>query len=163
MAALNEVQIMQNPALGAVLVWRFVCGYCPATESSVGAPFHLAFLALPLILHEKTRAGIESTHKGSGLRYFETKFADEKDRVSAVHERAMVLRDLSLRSVRLGIATGLLTLDPSSGVLWPRSRSTPPASIIAPIKRLADSGEKLGLWARQLSLPEIVGILKVDL
>jgi hypothetical protein len=43
MALQSEVQAMQNPALGAALVWRFTCGYTPIGTGSGGTPLSLGF------------------------------------------------------------------------------------------------------------------------
>ncbi len=50
---LNEVQAMQNPALGAALLWRFACGFTPESSPN-GTPLPLAFVVLPLAFHAKS-------------------------------------------------------------------------------------------------------------
>jgi hypothetical protein len=71
------------------------------------------------------------------------------------------MRDLSLRSVRIAVRAGLLTLVPKEAVLWPRSRSAPPFEA-KPVNDLLRSAEKLGGWCRGLSLFEVAGLLKVE-
>jgi hypothetical protein len=49
MPTLNEeVHQVQNPALGAMLVWRYVVGYHKARSDAAGCPLPLLFLVLPL-------------------------------------------------------------------------------------------------------------------
>ena len=64
--ALTELEIVQNPALGAYALWRFGVGF----QSDDGRPaaLPLAFLVLPLLLHQPTLKMISSTHRASGLR-----------------------------------------------------------------------------------------------
>lgn len=159
---INEVQIMQNPALGAALIWRFACGYCPDSDLRQGVPLPLAFLVLPLTLHERTREQVSGTQRGSGLRVFEAKFSDDKDRLLAIHDRSLILRKLSLHSLRIAFSSGLMTLVPNKAELWPRSRAAPPAIVYAPVRTLLDAAEKIGHWAGQLTLFELAGIFKVD-
>src|SRR4051794_11688362 len=123
-AILNEVQAMQNPALGAALLWRFACGFTPES-SPKGTPLPLTFVVLPLALHAKSLEEIATTQAASGLRKFEEKFGDQGDVLLSIQPRMLAMRDLSLRSLRIAIHTGLLTLVPKEAVLWPRSHSAP--------------------------------------
>lgn len=162
-AVLNEVQAMQNPALGAALLWRFARGFSPESSPN-GTPLPLAFVVLPLTFHAKSAEKVSSTLAGSGLRKFEAKFSDDDrgDELLALHPRVLAMRDLSLRSLRIALRSGLLTLSPKEATLWPRSRSTPPAEAKA-VGELLKSAEKLGAWCRDVSLFEVAGLLKVEL
>ncbi|MGN6108796.1 MAG: three component ABC system middle component [Kofleriaceae bacterium] len=162
-AILNEVQAMQNPALGGALLWRFACGFSPEASPN-GTPLPLAFAVLPLIFHSKSAEKLSGTLAGSGLRKFESKFTDDDrgDVLLALQPRMLAMRDLSLRSLRIAIRSGLLTLVPKEAVLWPRSRSAPPAEA-KPVGDLLKSAEKLGSWCRDVSLFEVTGMLKVEL
>lgn len=159
-AILNEVQAMQNPALGATLLWRFSCGFTPESSPS-GTPLPLAFVVLPLAFHAKSLEEVTGTQAASGLRKFEEKFSDRSDVLLSIQSRMLAMRDLSLRSLRIAIRTGLVTLVPKEAVLWPRSRSAPPAEAKA-VSDLLKSAEKLGNWCRDVSLFEVAGLLKVE-
>ena len=158
---LSEVQAMQNPALGAALVWRFACGYAPQNEPHDGMPGPLSFVALPVVLHERTREKVTSTRLSSGVRKFEEKFRDRGDVLFALNQRAIDLRALSLRSVRHALAAGLITLVPERATLWPRSYAKPPVEAKS-VSELLAAAEKLGGWCRSLSAYEISRILRVE-
>ena len=151
---------MQNPALGAVLLWRFVCGFSP-DSSPKGTPLPLSFVVLPLALHARSLEEVVGTQSASGLRKFEEKFHGQRDVLLSIQPRMLAMRDLSLRSLRIGLRVGLLTLDPSEAVLWPRSRTTAPTEAKA-VSDLLKSAEKLGSWCRDVSLFEVSGLLKVE-
>lgn len=159
-AILNEVQAMQNPALGATLLWRFACGFAPESSPN-GTPLPLAFMVLPLAFHARSLEEVAGTQAASGLRKFEEKFADRGDVLLSIQPRMLAMRDLSLRSLRIAIRTGLVTLVPKEAVLWPRSRSAPPAEAKA-VSDILKSVEKLGSWCREVSLFEVAGLLKVE-
>lgn len=158
---MSEVQAMQNPALGAVLIWRFACAYALQNEISEGVPLPLAFVVLPVVLHERTREEVSSTRLSSGARKFEEKFQDRGDVLYALNQRSIGLRGLSLRSVRHAIASGLITLVPESGAIWPRSYTKPPVNAKSVLELMA-AAEKLGSWCRTLSVYEISGILRME-
>ena len=69
------------------------------------------FLALPLVLHGPTMRIIKSTNQSSGLAKFVSKLAEERERLFAVHDRALALRSLTLESVAAGIAAKLMYHD----------------------------------------------------
>jgi len=121
-------------------------------------------VVLPVMLHAKSAEKVSRTRAGSGLRQFESKFSDDDrgDLLLALQPRMLAMRDLSLRSLRIAIRTGLLTLVPTEAVIWPRSRSAPHADA-SPVGDLLKSAEKLGSWCRQVSLFEVTGLLKVEI
>jgi hypothetical protein len=158
---LNEVQAMQNPALGAGLLWRFVCGHSPRT-SPKGTPLPLAFVVLPLVFHARSTEELTGTLGSSGLRKFEGKFnKGNGDILLSLQPRMLVMRNLSMRSLRIALRAELVTLVPSEAVLWPRS-TTPAPDLPKAVNELLKAAEKLGNWCRDLSLFEVAGILKVD-
>ena len=159
MTMLSEVQAIQNPALGAGLIWRFACGYCPPDSATDGVPFPLMFVVLPLLLNEDTQSEISSTR--AGIYKFEEKYKDKYDLLYSIQGRAGAMRDLSMRSLSIGIATGLLTLVPENGDVWPNNVSAP-RSAIQTVSDMLKSAEKLGGWARDVSLFELARTLHLE-
>ena len=153
---------MHNAALGSVLIWRFSCGYTPQGQSH-GTPLPLLFLVLPILLHEATASRVAGTLAGSGLRKFEEKFAAQGagDVLMSLQPRAVAMRDLTLRSIRVALAGGLVTLVGDRAAVWPRSYSSPPEAQKA-IVSLMRGAEKLGEWMQDLTLFEVSGILNVE-
>ena len=158
---LGEVHAMQNPALGASLLWRFACGYCPQNAAVDGLPLPLLFCVLPILLHARTCDEVSSTLVASGLRKFEEKFRADADLLLALQQRSVTMRPLSLRSLRIALATGLLSLVADSGTIWPRTYA-PVRDLPRPADDLLKAGEKLGAWCRPLSLFEVSGIVRVE-
>ncbi len=158
---LTEVHAMQNPALGAALLWRFSCGHCPQNAPAEGVPLPLLFAVLPLLLHARTCDEVSSTLIASGLRKFEEKFRADADLLLALHQRALAMRPLSLHSLRIAFAAGLLTLFTDGATIWPRTYA-PGRDLPGPIDELLKAAEKLGTWCRPLSLFEVSGILRVE-
>ena len=73
----TEVDLVQNPALGALLLWRFARTYQGEVAREV--PLHLAFLVLPMVLHQGSRNEIVSTRKASGLTLFAAKLGEQRE------------------------------------------------------------------------------------
>ena len=89
---LSELEIIQNPALGAYTIWQFGLGFQGDDERPPA--FLLAFLVLPLLLYEPTLQVIGSTRKTSGIALFSAKLGEERENLLAVHDRALALRRL---------------------------------------------------------------------
>jgi hypothetical protein len=159
----QEVRNIQNPALGAGLLWRFACGYVAAHPTAAPVPLPLLFLVLPITLHEPTEGFVSGTRKTSGLRAFAGKFGDAKnsrqDVLLAIHGRTLALRSLTVGSLRLALGTRLVHLDGATVI--PLSATPAHAGIPQTIRGLMTSSEKLGSWCGVLTLHEIAAILKV--
>ena len=159
----REVRNIQNPALGAVLVWRFVCGYTTSHLTHDATPLPLLFLVLPIVLHEQTEEFVNSTRKASGLRAFASKFGksenSKQDMLLAVHDRMLALRSLSLESLQLAFATNLLHLNHAAVI--PLTETPAVANIPSDVRQLMRSAEKLGDWCGMLTIHEIANTLKV--
>ncbi|MPT40260.1 MAG: hypothetical protein E2603_17605 [Achromobacter sp.] len=161
----KEAQNIQNPALGAALIWRFCCGYVEANR--VNAPPHLPllFLVLPIVLHQATSEFVKRTYRSSGLRTFAAKFGDssvsKQDLLMQIHDRSIRWRNLSLQSIELAVAGSLLKIA-DDGDAIPLSR-TKARGLSDEIKHLMDIAEKLGIWFGELTVHEIVTTLKVRL
>lgn len=161
----SEVRNVQNPALGAGLLWRFVCGYTKVHPTRGPAPLPLIFIVLPIILHGQIESLVAETREASGLRTFAGKFAKSsnsmQDLLLVIHDRVLVLRDLSWESLRLALATKLLYLDTTAQVIA-LSETKARAGIPSEVRRLMDSAEKLGTWCGQLTIHEVASILKLQ-
>lgn len=165
MALSDIVREVQNPVLGATLMWRFTVGFASSPHTSGGCPLQLSFLVLPLLLHEETAAHITSTLKRSGLRKFSEKFVLPSNRQSdillGIHDRTKKLRELSLESLQIGRASGLIRIDKITGDVFPlttaKIKPPPPQSI----QQMVSNAEKVGYWFRELSTSEIATTLKV--
>lgn len=161
----HETHIVQNPALGAMLLWSFANGYERGSKVNEPAPIPLFFVILPLTLHQETSALISTTQSASGLRAFADKFSGSKvsksDLILAVNERAIQLRKLSLTSLKLAVASRLLAIETRKGCAISLSSTQPRAGVPRSVRTMLKNAEKLGRWFSQLSLHEVSVILKV--
>ena len=162
-ALAKEIRNIQNPALGAGLLWRFVCGYSSSHPTRDSTPLPALFLVLPVVLHEQTESFVRSTLLASGLRSFAAKFGasahSKQDLLIAIHVRMLTLRALTLASLRIALATRLLRLDAAEVIALSTSRAE--AGISSESKRLMKSAEKVGAWCGRLTLHEVATTLKV--
>jgi hypothetical protein len=160
----KETRNIQNPALGAGLLWRFVYGYVRAHRTHDHVPFPLLFLVIPILFHEQTQDFAKGTLKASGLRAFAAKFGEAKatkqDLLLAIHDRMLKFRPLTLASVRVALSTRLLHVH-TDGKVLPLSETRAASGMAPEARQLMRDAEKLGEWCAPLTLHEIATTLKV--
>ena len=78
-ALTRELDDIQNPALGAMLSWRFVAGFDNGSPIGAGSPLPYAFLPLPMLMHEEPASLLLETRTRSGIRKFTEKFMSSKE------------------------------------------------------------------------------------
>ena len=79
----------------------------------------LAFLVLPLVLHEDSRRMILSTRLESGLPVFTSKLSESREDLFSIHRRAVLLRELTMESALVAARAGLLRVIWDSAQLQP--------------------------------------------
>lgn len=163
MLRLTELDIIQNPAIGAYLIWQLALGY--QEEGAEAVPIPLAFLVLPMLLHRQTFDEVASTRKASGLPLFAAKFDKEREILMGIHGRAIQLRPLSLQSIGVAVTSKLVRIDYQTAqfhgypldLLDVRKPKLPER-----LKGFASAADKLGFWFSKLGLVQIASTLRVD-
>jgi len=154
----DPVALVQNPALGASLVWKFCRGF-QAEKLGELTPMPSLFLVLPILLHESTLDEVRSTNLPSGLGKVVSKLANERERLLAVHDRALRLRDLTLQSIAMGVAANLLHLDYRSALI--RANEVVAPSLPERLKIRFACAEKLGRWFARMPQGQVFTLLQV--
>jgi hypothetical protein len=156
---MSPVELVQNQAFCSVLLWNFGRGY---QAEQVGALPALTsfFLILPLVLHGSTMRVIHSTLVGSGLSKFVSKLAEERERLFAVHDRALIMRRLTFESVAAGIAARLLSVDYETALV--RANDVKPPSPPERLKHHVAAAAKLGHWFARLPPNQVFFLLRVE-
>lgn len=162
----REVRIIQNPALGGALIWRFAVGYSQADATHSPSPLLLGFLVLPIAFHQDTLELVTSTRTDSGLHAFVDKFSrsenQKADLLLSIHSRVVTMRSLTWKSMCISVERRLIAIDVGQAAIVALSR-TEPTTIPTSIRPLLSGAEKLGTWCSRLSLLEICSLLKVQL
>jgi hypothetical protein len=156
---ISPVALVQNPAFGSFLLWNFGRGY--QAERVGGLPVLTPFfLTLPLVLHGPTMRIIKSTNQSSGLAKFVSKLAEERERLFAVHDRAIAMRALTLESLATGISAKLLSIDYETASV--RSNDVKPPAAPERLKHHIASAEKIGRWFSRLPSHQVFSLLQIE-
>lgn len=174
----QEVSDIQNSALGSVVLWKFCQGYEGSEEvERQRALLPLLFLVLPIIFHSDARTVLEGT-RIVDLLNFAAKFSDPpkrlknadvdglriaygREELSVLNQRVTGFRTLTMKSLRTGIATGLLKLSTDTALVSSTSNAKLPAIESREIKEMLRNSVKFGKMCRKNELYEIANILLV--
>lgn len=158
-AEISPVALVQNPAFGSQLLWSFGRGFQAEHlgELPVLTPF---FLVLPMVLHGPTMRVIKSTNQKSGLALFVSKLAEERERLFAVHDRAIALRGLTLESLAAAISAKLLKVDYETALV--RANDVKPPAPPERLKHHVAGAEKLGRWFARLPPHQAFSLLQIE-
>lgn len=160
----RDSYLVQNPALGAILLWQFARAYTNTHKQNASPLLPHLFLPLPMLWHEPTAEVISSTITSSGLRLFASKFKSATDSrldiLLDLNPRAIAWRHKSMNSIMIAHASGLVKLDNKAyvhpfDVEWSNEKQP------KKIKSMCSSAIKLGTWFAPLSLSEISAILSI--
>lgn len=162
-ADLSELDLVQNPAIGAYLLWQFALGY--QEDGAEAAPFLPAFLVLPMLLHRPSFDAVASTRKASGLPLFAAKFDKEREALVELHGRARQLRPLTLQSIGVASTSRLIRIDYEGATLHGYALDLldiKKPSIPERLKGFSGAADKIGYWFSKLGLPQIASTLRID-
>ena len=161
-SGLSEIEIIQNPALGSYLLWRYGREFQKGQE--VPSPVLLSFLVLPLLMHKPTVRLVTSTFKRSGLSLFAAKFGENREDLLAVQGRAAALRPLTLQSLAIGTAARLLTVNYEAGTMRANQLDEGLKSPTLPerLKAMVPAAEKLGHWFATSGSHQVAMTLRVE-
>lgn len=155
----SPIELVQNPAFGSHALWSFGRGY-QAERIGDLPPLLSFFLVLPLVLHGPTLREIKSTQLPSGLTKLVSKLGEQRERLFAIHNRAVALRALTLQSIGAGIATKLLVVNYESALVRSNDARLPASP--ERLKFHISSADKLGRWFARLPLAQVFSLLQVE-
>lgn len=153
----NEIYVIQNPAIGAVIIWEFLCGYGSTLYND---KFELLFIIIPVILNQEFRNYIISTQKKSGFsKVIEKIMRDKKsDIVYQIENNINQMKELTLESIQIGMLTNLFCMDNELNV---KSIKNKKPDISKDTSEILEASKKLGIWMSELTKNEIEKMLKV--
>lgn len=156
----REISNVQNPALGAAVIWRFTCGYY--SEESKPVPFPLLFIVFPIILREELCDLITHTYQSKGLPKLSEKLFSNKqnDNLYSVNNVAMAQRGLTFDSIAIAATALLIDIDANSSKVYPIETKNA-KDLNESSMKMIKAAEKLGVWCSRLTLQEICQLLKV--
>lgn len=171
-----EFHFVQNPALGAGLLWQFADSYFQTSGRHPQLP--LCFLVLPLVLYPQTRKVLRGTLVGSrlaGVAYkllipptnmrqggsSAARFQLGREQLHALNPRVLEFRATSLAAIEMGVAVGVLDLRPKEAEIVALLGRKPKAASNTETNDMLIAAERLGEFFAPESLNEICNQLQI--
>lgn len=156
----NEASLVQNNALCAIIIWRFVAEYQRLAPRPCVLP--LTFLIPPIVFHHFTLNAAIGTNVSSPLGKFIEKFDSRREEFLAIHPRMLEFKGVTLKGIVTANAFGLTKIRPEDAVLLAtRLSKLPQSKIPTSVRPIIRAAEKLGHWCAPLSLTQISNQLRV--
>lgn len=161
----NEVNLIQNPALGAAIMWSMVRGYKAKGGANQDLPIVLAMLSVPIVFYRPLLNEISKTRQKSGLRKFVSKLTQTKkgasrtDLLLSIQERTKLWKDVSLSALKFALASKLIIFSSNACITTTIYKEPPPKYLQGITPTMLKGAKKLGYWFSPLSLEEIERLL----
>ncbi len=156
----SEYSLIQNPALGAICQWSFAKEFWNQTARKQASPVAYMMVVLPICFNREATDAIHSRRLEGGLL---NAIADDRSVVIGLQERMEEMFEQTFEAMLLGCASGLLELNTTDFVVFPK-RKTQPDFAMSPIHtRMLATSRRLGLWFARLPLEQICNYLMIRL
>jgi hypothetical protein len=158
MRKLNEFDLVQNAALGSILIWSFVSEFYKTQDEKTGPTLPHLMLVLPLLFNQHFVNSIYSKKRKGGLYN-----ALNEDRVlfAGVQSRMESMSKLTLRSIHIGMAAKILLIEKNTFEFIPIRSKVPDFKENESIKRMLVASKRLGYWFSTIDFNQICALLKV--
>ena len=163
----DEIEkLINNPSLGAYLLWAFCKKYQDHQEKRQDVPPAYLFCILTLLFDEDIRKVIASTQAAKGLRFslakLERTTSNKTDILYSISRKIELNKERSFESILVGLYYGILNINKDTGYIFSIVSSN--VNRFAPPQELNDiiaSAEKLGYWFSKHDALEIQEILRI--
>jgi len=155
MNVLNEYEIMQNNALGALALSAFTIEFYKNTNNMHGPTLPVLMPVLPMVLHEDTASTLHNKHKKGG---FYKSIYKNKTILIGLQQRMESMADQTFQALNFAFASKMLNYDNSTNQIIPRRRTSPLKLInsnYVEIRRIIKAAERLGYWFSEMELEQI--------
>ncbi len=149
----ETIKNIQNPAIGAYLIWKTALGYCSKQHPFVS--MHLLFLVIPMLLNQKIYQKVKATKATSTLYNLISKLTPNE--FIQINEGVSLYKELTFESLGLAARTGLIKYDGKDRIVPLKINITPQEVV----RDMGTQGIKLGKWFEKLSLSQIIRITMV--
>lgn len=158
MALATESELVQNAALGALVLWAFTDEFCDQKRRQEGPPLTYLLPVLPMVMHEETVLSIYRRHFDGGLLLA---IADDRTMTLDLQERMEAMTPQTMQSLNLAFGVGLLTYRNDVGQVWSNRRNLSSVSRGDEIKPMIAAAERLGYWFATIRIEQLCSYLRI--
>lgn len=171
----SEFDEIQNPGLGAAMLWKFSQGFSEV-DSKFPNILH-AFIVLPLLMHSYSYEILSSTHEKSGLNAIVLKLVSPPENkrktkignivlergaedLYSLNSRIIKFRKLTMQSLLIANDTGLIDLNSATGDIKANNVLIPKWTPLG-IEKILSTSFKFGKMCNLYDLSRLSCLLQV--
>jgi hypothetical protein len=158
MKMLNEYDAVQNPALGALLLWTFVAEYYKSKGENEGPILPHIMLVLPILFNQDFVENIYNRRLNGGLY---NALNDEMTLFVGVQNRMQAMSNLTFRSINVCCSAKIVFLDKERYEFIPVRSKIPDYKHNESIHKMLAAAKRLGFWFATNELNQLCALLKV--
>lgn len=150
--------MVQNQALGAILISTFTTEYFVVKGEKNGPTLPHLMLVLPLVFNQHFVKSTYTRRKKGGLF-----IAINQDRslIAGIQERMESMGELTMKSINISFASHMIKMDKYTFEFHPVSRKLPDFKQYESIKNMITVTKRLGYWFATIDFPQLCVLLKV--
>lgn len=152
---MQEFQVIQNHAIGALALRQFVKGYRSRSVDKSGPILPLILPILPMVYNDDICSTLAEVRKITSSRFL-TLLSDNRDLAVGLQDRMVKMSDQTFRSLNFAFAMKLLKYDPVTASLTSSNylKKVPTLSY-KDNQDIMHSAKVLGYWFASYSIEDI--------
>lgn len=156
----TEAELVQNPALGAALIWAFTAEFASRANQLRGPTMPLVLPVLPMVFHYETVSSLHSRNFEGGL---DLALAENRTITADLHERMRAMFPQTMRALDIGFATNLIQYNRESGEIRPTRKTNPFSTSSDEIGKMFKTASRLGYWFYAIKPERLGPLLRIRL
>lgn len=153
----TEAELVQNPALCALVVCTFVTEYFGQSQKLKGATIPFVLPVLPMVIHRETVEALTRRRYIGGL---ELALAENKTLTLDLQERMEAATELTMSALNVSFASGLLGYDKDRGQLIPQKPIRFQSENVE-IREMINTSNRLGYWFSTINADKLCSLLRI--
>lgn len=158
MTRTHEFDAVQNPALGALLLWTFVAEYFKAKGENEGPTLPHMMLVLPILFNKDFVENIYKRKIKGGLY---NALNEDMTLFAGVQNRIQAMNELTLRSINFCCSAKIVLLDKKSYEFIPVRSKVQDYKHNESIHKMLAAAKRLGNWFATTEFNQLCALLKV--
>lgn len=155
----TETELVQNAALGAVILWTFTEEYCDQCRRQSGPSLQLVLPVLPMVLDQETTESIYRRRFDGGLFLA---LAENRTLTLDLQYRTQISIPQTMQALNLAFATRLLSYRKDEGILWSERRTAPELKSNSEVRPLLAAAKRLGYWFSTINSEQLCSYLHLQ-
>lgn len=153
----SEAELVQNPALCALVICTFAFEFFGESKKLKGPTIPFVLPILPMVIHWETVEALARRHYIGGLHLALT---ENKTLILDLQERMEVATGLTMSALNICFASGLLGYDQESGQLIPK-KGIGFQTASTEVREMINTSKRLGYWFSTINAEQLCSMLRI--